>query len=276
MLRALYRDGKKRGSRLWWIRDQQKIRAVSLVAVSRGNVGFVYYSPPSAPGVRRDSLVELVAELSAACLRDGLPMVQAFVDPERADEIAMLSEAGLEPAARLVEMRRELPARNVCSSMPAEGISFVDVRECGLDPLKQLIASTYEDSLDCPTLLGRRGMDEVIESHKHTGIFTPAWWKIIMVSGAAAGCFLLNRSSSETECRMVYIGVVPAFRARGIGKAMLAHAFRVAVSAGCRTMRLAVDADNSPALRLYSGVGFHQTSVRQVLAKVSTADVKIL
>ncbi len=276
MLRALYRDGRKRGSRLWWTRDRQKIRAVSLVAVSRGNVGFVYYSPPSAPGVDCRLLVELVAQLSAACLRDGLPMVQVFLDPDRTDEIAVLSEAGLEPAARLIEMRRELPARNVCASMPTEGMSFVDVRGCGLDRFKQLIAYTYTDSLDCPKLLGRRNMDEVIESHKHTGIFTPAWWNILMVTGEPAGCFLLNRSASETECRMVYIGVIPAFRGRGIGTALLVHAFRVAASAGCGAMRLAVDADNTPALRLYSGVGFYQTSVRQVLAKLSTADVKIL
>jgi mycothiol synthase len=51
------------------------------------------------------------------------------------------------------------------------------------------------------------------------------------------------------------LGVLPAWRSRGIGRALLLHAFRAFWERGQPHVGLGVAADNEPALRLYESVG---------------------
>lgn len=52
------------------------------------------------------------------------------------------------------------------------------------------------------------------------------------------------------------LGVVPAYRGRGLGQALLLKALEGFASAGARRVVLEVTADNLPALRLYRRWGF--------------------
>ena len=63
---------------------------------------------------------------------------------------------------------------------------------------------------------------------------------------------------------LVYLGVVPEGRGRGIGRTLLAHAIRDTAEKGLDRMGLAIDVKNTPAMRLYEGANFHE--IRRRLA----------
>jgi ribosomal protein S18 acetylase RimI-like enzyme len=67
------------------------------------------------------------------------------------------------------------------------------------------------------------------------------------------------------------IGVLPAFRRRGIGESLLRRIFELFAERDLPEARLNVDADNATgATRLYERAGMHATHRWAVYAKVLT------
>ena len=64
------------------------------------------------------------------------------------------------------------------------------------------------------------------------------------------------------EAELLSIGVVPAARRGGLGRALLARAARELSDVGADTMFLDVAADNLPAIGLYRALGFSDMSRR--------------
>ena len=72
--------------------------------------------------------------------------------------------------------------------------------------------------------------------------------------------------ASEVEGRgdLVYLGVVPEARGRGVGRALAAQAIRDTARMGLPVLAVAVDTQNGPAWRLYAGAGFKEVRRRLV------------
>lgn len=129
----------------------------------------------------------------------------------------------------------------------------------------QALERTYEGTLDCPELCGLRSTTDVLDSHKSVGEFDPALWWIVMHDDQPAGCSLLNVNPPLQAAELVYFGLSPAIRGKGLASPLL----RLSMAAACRSKRAtiksvlcAVDLRNTPALRLYKRAGFEQTQVR--------------
>ena len=75
--------------------------------------------------------------------------------------------------------------------------------------------------------------------------------------------YVYESDTAATGRRSAYygqIGVLPAARGRGLARAMIAEALRVAAAGDCQAAGLQVDGENSSgALRLYEGLGFATT-----------------
>jgi ribosomal protein S18 acetylase RimI-like enzyme len=82
------------------------------------------------------------------------------------------------------------------------------------------------------------------------------------------GCLLLGEDAAGAQWELVYMGVVPEARGRGIGLDLTRHAQWVARAAGCARMVLAVDATNAPALAVYAAAGFSSWDHRSVFLRV--------
>ena len=67
---------------------------------------------------------------------------------------------------------------------------------------------------------------------------------------------LLAPSPSTDSTEVIYLGLVPEARGRGLGSALLAHGMTLAAQRPEPNIALAVDARNSPALALYTHAGF--------------------
>ena len=73
-----------------------------------------------------------------------------------------------------------------------------------------------------------------------------------------AGCWI-----SFEEAQVTNIALTSAQRGRGLGKVLMAKLMRVAAERGAERMTLEVRPSNTPALRLYEGLGFAAIGVRK-------------
>ena len=72
------------------------------------------------------------------------------------------------------------------------------------------------------------------------------------------GCWI-----SFEEAQVTNIALTSAQRGRGLGKALMARLMRAAAARGAERMTLEVGPSNTPALRLYEGLGFAAVGIRK-------------
>ena len=192
-------------------------------------------------------------------------LIQSLIEPSAADSLTpALDRAGFQPLATLSYLRRAVrgtdsaagPADREVKPLAPPVLTWQRYSRLSHRRFADTIARTYADSLDCPKLAGLRTIDEVIETHKHTGRFTPRSWRLVLDGGRTVGVAMVNDLKGRGE--LVYLGVVPEARGRGIGRALLARAIRDTAKRGLTRMGLAVDTHNTPAIRLYEWAGFHE------------------
>jgi ribosomal protein S18 acetylase RimI-like enzyme len=236
-----------------------------MVLGNPGRTGFLFISPPRESGVETEALVKVVASASTAALAAGLSFTQALVSPEAKDNVTVLLAAGYEVLADLLYLKLDLDDEGA----PDEGDADLTWRRYGQyteEQLGQIVLASYEGSLDCPRLAGVRRIADVIAGHKSTGVFRPETWWVAERSGSPAACILVNDSITPGMAEVVYMGVAPAHRGRGLGRAMLRRAARVTRAGGLHAVTLAVDSRNVHAGRLYEAEGFRQTDRRTAYA----------
>ncbi len=257
-------------ARLWWARRRRQCLAAAMVLESPGRTGMLWYCPLAAPGVEPDALRALTKTIAHRALADGLALVQAIVETDAAADVAMLSEAGYEKLAELIYMRLDLPPAPAAGDEQA--LTWRSYEQFDEAELANVISATYEGSLDCPALSGLRPTTDVIAGHKVTGIFRPQSWWIVARDGSPVGCVLVNDSHRDATFEVVYIGVVPAFRRRGVARALLGRAAAEARSEARDALTLAVDARNHSACNLYESEGFRVTDRRLAYAMIARED----
>lgn len=133
--------------------------------------------------------------------------------------------------------------------------------------LANLVERTYVDSRDCPELDGLRPIDDVLAGYRATGDFSPERWLIATQQGRDIGCLLLTDHPEDDQWELIYVGVAPEFRGRGLGVVLTRHALALARRAGRRHVVLAVDAANEPALAMYRAAGFEPWERRSIFLR---------
>ena len=254
-----------------------------MVVPNPGRFGMLLYSPPGAAGVDASALSTLLRLVAGEACRKGLAFVQSLVLPEARAETAVLASAGLVPLARLLYMRLDLLGREAadagrpdCEPIEpgaAEGEwSWRPYDQFDESELCRAIAATYAGSLDCPALSGVRSMSDVVAGHKASGTFRPSSWWLVERCGRPAGCILVNGSPMAHVAEVVYVGVLPEFRGRRLGRALLRRAVLQARERKDYAVTLAVDSRNACALGLYESAGFRQVFAR--LAYISSPNLR--
>jgi len=201
-----------------------------------------------------------------------LALVQALLDPRFVVEITALRRAGFRSLATLASMERPLvrSARGQESAPAAPLPAGVALEPYDDSPAAQrslaaLLEATYVDTLDCPGLAGLRHSSEVLEGHRRAGRFDPTLWTLLRVGDSLAGALLLNATPHLQAIELVYLGLTPAARGRGLGRLLINRALAIANERRVRSVMLAVDQENAPALRLYRAAGFRRLAQRSAL-----------
>lgn len=203
----------------------------------------------------RQDLLSLLRVMTDDLDPDGFHLIQAIVDPGADWRNGLLADAGFERLADLVYQEMPIGGMPGSPALPA-GFGWRRYDASMGARLERLLGETYEGTLDCPGLNGMRRLADVVAGHRATGEFDPGYWLLLEESGRAIACVLLARMSYSGAMEVVYMGVVPAARGRGIGELLVAQAAHLAGQSGVEKLALTVDARNSPARRIYEGAGF--------------------
>ena len=215
--------------------------------------------PPGVAAVLLDAAAKFAAERGCGTL-------QAFADPVRTDDADTFLSAGFERACELLTLRRDcgVPVRE------SAGDNLVDVSLTAETRPRFLAANreSYGDSQDAPLARGTDA-DADFAVHEQSGGFRPDLCRLAVADGRDAGLALVaeREEGGAAVWDVCYLGVNPAFRGRGVGRALLAGRLAAARDAGAAAVTCAVDAANGPARRLYAAAGFAETGRRALFVR---------
>jgi ribosomal protein S18 acetylase RimI-like enzyme len=248
-----------------WVADRAgRIVWATLPVVNPGRT-MLLLMPDTAPAGDLPACAELLDAVCDHFGRRGISMAQALLEPGAPIADTLARDGRFVRLAELIYLQGDVRR---APTAPAEGIAWQAYSPATHDRFAATILSTYEDSLDCPALNGVRGIEDIIRGHKGGGEFRPDLWLLATdPAGVPLGVVLLAPIGSGDAIELVYLGVCPLARGRGIGHLLLAEAMAIARSLGIASITLAVDAQNVPALRLYYGHGLHRLCSKLALMR---------
>lgn len=214
------------------------------------------------------------AEPAIACLQQamsdaqahGIHLVQVMLEPADTPGIAAAEAAGLQRLATLIYQERTPPLLAPSVQLPP-GYDLHPYERTTHPLFAQAITASYEATLDCPALSHLRHVDDVIAGHQAVGRFDPQLWSVILHEQQPVGCLLLANVPARRALEVVYLGLAPAARGKGLGRALLQRTLRIAAKRHFSLISLAVDAANTPALALYKRFGFGPVARRTALIR---------
>ncbi len=246
---------------IWACRDAHGNLESSVLCVpSAGRTAMVFLSSVRSPSQvhQRAALLE---HALAYLKEQDVDLAQSLLpcDDQLGHEAHV--NGGLLPLTTLLYMERSL-ARPFKSPPVPDGIELIPWTESMDETLGCILDATYEDTLDCPGLCGLRRTEDIILGHKSCGRQDPGGWILARIDGAFAGAILVNHSRNDDNVELVYIGLAPAARGRGLGAFLLQTLLARYSGSSFRRMTLAVDTKNLPAIQIYEALGFRGTGHR--------------
>jgi len=244
----------------------EPLREVCLAVPGAGRTAMLFVGPPA--GDHGEELAACVAAARAhMCGEHGAALVQALPEPHERHAIAAFERAGLTKLGDLAYLRRPFskpaPARHAWpEGVRAASVSALGGLDAAHGDLSLALERSYEATLDCPGLCGMRELSDVLESHRAVGRWGPELWWVIYLDEQPEGCLLLNHCPELRSVELVYLGLSPALRGRGVGLAAMTNGIVRAASCRAGEMTCAVDRNNVPALRLYARLGFTEFASR--------------
>jgi mycothiol synthase len=271
-------------SGLWVARIRSGRIVGALMTQALAGKAAALWPPEVGPSWRRAALA---AGLVRAALDDlaarGYRVAQAALDESAGPQAARdLTRGGMPRVTELLYLERDtatplpaceargpraraVPTGEGSPPAPTPDFDWRPFEPASAAEFREVLLATYVGSLDMPELEGARGLDDILAGHRAAGLFTPEYWQLgrIPTEPEAAAVLLLTEAPGRDAWEVVYLGLTPAARGRGLGRAVIRHALELA-RAHASTLELAVDLRNTPAVRLYRATGFTPRDRRAV------------
>jgi len=245
-----------------------KIVSAMLPVVSPGRTALIL-CPPGGLGKASDAATaQLIAPVCHHCAANHIELAQTLVDPQDETLQHVFTGEGFERMAELFYLQCPSPATpDTAPPPPPPGAHWITYSQETHDLFGRTILASYENSLDCPALNGRRNIHDIIAGHQASGSFDPQLWFLLREGDTALGVLLLSTSLRSDAIELVYLGLVPAARGRKLGELMMRHALATLAARKLPRLCLAVDSRNTPALKLYYRHGMHRLTSKVALLR---------
>jgi ribosomal protein S18 acetylase RimI-like enzyme len=244
------------------VRGEQGL-AGALISAPVAGAGGIIWPPAVAAPLHREAVEDrLVGEALHWLQGQGAKLAQCLLSEP---EVAMGDSLVRNGFARVTDLwytRHVLTG--IDARAPTETLTLETYAECDRGVFQQTLLRSYEGTRDCPEVNGIRTIEEVIAGHKNQGTYDPDLWWLARVRGTPAGVMLLTEMVEWRGWDLIYLGVVPEQRRRGVGRELTEYALRAARAAGQRQLTLSVDVRNEPAWNLYHSLGFEAYERRTV------------
>ena len=234
-------------------------------SVLGGRVALVW-PPQLATGESESTAIGLFTAIDDWMRTSDVQLANAFLVDDRSQDAQRLKTAGFTQAAQilyLVSEKASFPDSPISTELEFEPFS-----EAKQGRLAEIVERTYEGTLDCPSMDGKRDIDDVLAGYRQSGAYDPARWFLVRQKEKDIGCLLLTDHPAEDQWELIYQGIVPEARGHGFGLVMTRHAQWLTADANRSRLVLAVDAENKPAISAYAEAGFHQWDRRYVYVKL--------
>ena len=222
------------------------------------------WSPHSDGELTEEVALGLLQLTGATTDAAQITMTQALLENKYDPLVQSLLASQYEFLAELAYLSLDLDGLEILAENSR--LAFQQYNQANHNAFKQLVEATYEDSLDCPDLEGRRDQEDVLAGYRATGFSGSKNWRILCLEGQDVGV-LLTADHTESQSELVYMGLLPQARGLGLGKALVNEAIRLANEAGSERLMVAVDARNAPARQVYKQQGFKPWASRQVYVR---------
>ena len=258
-------------SGLWVARERAGRIVGALLTQPLAGKAAAVWAPEVKPSWRRPALASGLLQTALADLKGrGFRLAQAVLDESAGLRAARdLTRGGMPRVTELLYLERdtalplstggEEPPRADAAERPLASPYFEwQPFEPALEAeFRSVLQATYLGSLDMPELEGARSLDDIMESHRAAGRFVAERWCLGRIPGKpeTASVLLMAEIPGRDVWEVIYLGLTPAARGRGLGRAVLQHALALARTHVPR-LELAVDCRNTPATRLYHSTGF--------------------
>ncbi|UCD76377.1 MAG: GNAT family N-acetyltransferase [Phycisphaerales bacterium] len=253
---------------LWSNLDEQgRITETVLAVPNAGRTAMMFTTRPASPE-QAASVGRVIDHACGKLTEGGLHLVQSLPEPaDLLDREAFLAGRFVELAI-LSYFQRPVPRPG---KIP-QPVWPVKVRvgpydESRRDDLVEILNASYEQTLDCPGLTGLRDTHDILEGHRATGAFEPALWTLLYVEDQPSGALLLNPAAGQETVELVYVGLALRARGKGLGRSLLRHGLGLLAGREERTVTVAADERNAPALALYRSEGFHSIGRRVAMIR---------
>ncbi|MEV4414645.1 GNAT family N-acetyltransferase [Catellatospora sp. NPDC049609] len=211
----------------------------------------VYVHPEGGRPAMRPLLARVLAVTERrARERGGEGTVRAGAIPAELPWIASLTDQGFTFVKQYARMQLDLPAPAV------EPVPDVVVRAAGEDDMPEffrVLDTAFRDTPDYQPTGYERWRERFLDGHR---VRLDEWF-VAEVDGVVAGILQSSEQSDvQGEGWVKHLAVLPEFRKRGVGRALLAAAFARYLANGRVSAGLGVDLTNpTEAIKLYTGVG---------------------
>jgi len=205
---------------------------------------------PAAMSALLDFLEARTSQLAAEGAK-----IKAWSPEENSAWRALLESRGYALDSYSFRMRIDLPEQLPTPEWPA-GIT---VRTYGREADEQAVYEAHQESFSEEEDFERDPFDEWTQwSYREP--FDPQLWFIAEEDGEIAGIALCRgeRGGDKTIGWVNILGVRKPWRRRGLGLALLRHAFAELQKRGRRGVGLGVDGRTTGAVRLYERAGMHR------------------
>lgn len=265
---------------MWCVTDAAGRYRLAVLAVPSMGRASMLLSSHARNDEEIASLGRAIAAAAEGC-RDESDIAQALVDPAFELDVRAFEAGGLRRMAVLDYLERQLPRSGTLPApelpdgwtiVPAAPRSVLDGDDpalLGPECRRELIAlleSTYIDTQDCPGLAGMRATGDVLDGHFGSGARRRNWL-VAREHGVARGVCMLNTTADGSAAELVYFGLSPHARGKGLGRTMLAAGLHACSRDRAPSVSLAVDTRNAAAKKLYEESGFRKTASRVALVK---------
>lgn len=181
-----------------------------------------------------------------------------------ADYLALLLSDGFQVNERKLYVERSLEDPPACADDPFE---YRSLEQVGEDAFIRVLAELE------PAPAGRDPLEwageEFRDLRESAGTaFQPAAWLLAFHQGAVAGLLLPQLFPDEPEEGTLYwIGLLPAWRGRGLGRTLHAHGLRELARQGALRYLGSTALENEAMRRVFAANGCGETGVRLMLAR---------
>jgi mycothiol synthase len=222
------------------------------------------WPPAVAAGESPDLAAEMLARALDDLRRHDVQIAQALLSAGSLPAAPLFQAAGFLHAADLLYLlstTAQFPHAPITTPLSFEPLAADNPR------LLAAVEASYEQTLDCPALNGRREGRDVLADYLAAAGGDSSHWYVVRQERADVGCLLLGRHADGESWELTYMGLAPAARRRGWGIDLVRQAQWLVGQGGGERLVLAVDASNAPAVKVYAAAGFFLCDQRSVFLK---------